>query len=34
MGLHVDLISSLLQPKRDPTTDFLMSYMMQNPYEA
>ncbi len=34
MGLYGDLMSSLLKPKSDPTTDFLMSYMMQNPYEA
>jgi hypothetical protein len=33
-SLYSSLISSLLQPQRDPTTDFLMSYMMQNPYEA
>ena len=34
MGLYGDLMGSLLKPKSDPTTDFLMSYMMQNPYEA
>ena len=33
-GLYSSLIGSMLNPKQDTTTDFLMNYMMQNPYEA
>lgn len=34
MGLYEDLMGSLLKPKSDMTTDFLMRYMMNNPYEV
>ena len=33
-GLYSSLVGSMLNPKQDTTTDFLMNYMMQNPYEA
>ena len=33
-GLYSSLIGSLLKPEQNTTTDFLMNYMMNNPYEA
>ena len=33
-GLYSSLIGSLLKPKENTTTDFLMNYMAQNPYEV
>jgi len=33
-GLYSSLIGSLLKPEQNTTTDFLMNYMMNNPYEV
>jgi len=33
-GLYSSLIGSLLKPEQNTTTDFLMNYMAQNPYEV
>ncbi len=33
-GLYSSLIGSLLKPQQNTTTDFLMNYMTQNPYEV